>query len=52
MRTWIIGFSVLLGFLAVPAAVALDPGEMFDDPQKEERARTIGRTLRCLVCQN
>lgn len=52
MRTWIIGFSVLLGFLALPAAVALDPGEMFDDPQKEERARTIGRTLRCLVCQN
>lgn len=38
--------------LTVSAAWAIDPGEMFDDPAKEERAREIGRSLRCMVCQN
>ena len=33
-------------------AMALDASEMFDDPVKEERAREIGRKLRCMVCQN
>ena len=37
---------------AVPPASALEPGEMFDDPKLEERAREIGRRLRCVVCQN
>ncbi|HIP77388.1 MAG TPA: heme lyase CcmF/NrfE family subunit [Kiloniellaceae bacterium] len=36
---------------AVPA-LAIEPGEMFDDPAKEARAQTIGKQLRCLVCQN
>lgn len=44
--------SALLGLALSAAASALDPGEMFDDPGKEERAREIGRSLRCLVCQN
>lgn len=33
-------------------ALALDAAEMFADPEKEARARDIGRSLRCLVCQN
>lgn len=28
------------------------PSEMLRDPAQEERARAIGRELRCLVCQN
>ena len=35
-----------------PDARAIDPDEMFADPAKEERARTIGKQLRCVVCQN
>jgi cytochrome c-type biogenesis protein CcmH len=38
--------------LAAGIAHAIDPGEMFDDPAKEARAREIGRALRCMVCQN
>lgn len=33
-------------------ALAVDGNEMFADPAKEERAREIGRQLRCMVCQN
>lgn len=45
---------MLLGlFLALPStSLALDGNEMFEDPAKEQRARDIGRQLRCLVCQN
>ena len=39
-------------FTAASAAIALDPAELFDDPAKEARAREIGRSLRCMVCQN
>ncbi len=38
--------------VAVSPAAAIDPGEMFADPAQEARARDIGRSLRCLVCQN
>ncbi|QDG75986.1 cytochrome c-type biogenesis protein [Labrenzia sp. PHM005] len=38
--------------LASGAALAVDGSEMFADPTKEERAREIGRQLRCMVCQN
>jgi len=31
---------------------AVTAGEQLDDPALEARARTIGKTLRCLVCQN
>jgi len=34
------------------AAWAIRPDEMLTDPQLEARARTIGKELRCLVCQN
>lgn len=49
--------SVLLaGFVSLTlisgVALAVDGNEMFADPAKEERARAIGRQLRCMVCQN
>lgn len=47
----ILSALALAGALASPA-LALDPDEMFADPAKEQRARDIGRQLRCLVCQN
>jgi cytochrome c-type biogenesis protein CcmH len=45
----------LLAFLllASPALAAVgDPAEQLRDPAQEERARAIGRELRCMVCQN
>ncbi len=33
-------------------ALAVNPDEMLGDPQQEQRARDLGRDLRCLVCQN
>lgn len=44
--------AIVLAGLIAPPAVALDTAEMFPDPAKEARAREIGRSLRCLVCQN
>lgn len=35
-----------------PAWAVSDPGEMLPDPAQEARAQSIGRQLRCLVCQN
>ena len=47
---------LLAAFLALTltsgAVLAVDGSEMFADPAKEERAREIGRQLRCMVCQN
>ena len=43
----------LLLALAAPASGAVgDPAQQLPDPAQEERARGIGRELRCLVCQN
>jgi cytochrome c-type biogenesis protein CcmH len=43
----------LLLALAGPALAAVgDPAQQLPDPAQEERARGIGRELRCLVCQN
>ena len=43
----------LLLVLAAPAFAAVgDPAQQLPDPAQEERARGIGRELRCLVCQN
>ena len=45
--------AFLLCLLAGPALAAVsDPAEMLRDPAQEERAREIGRELRCMVCQN
>ncbi len=43
---------VCLLLVTAAPALAIDPGEMFEDPAKEARARTIGKQLRCVVCQN
>ena len=37
--------------LALPT-LAVEPSEMLPDPALEARARDIGRSLRCVVCQN
>ena len=43
----------LLLAMAGPAFGAVgDPAMQLPDPAQEERAREIGRELRCLVCQN
>ncbi len=42
---------VLLAFLALPAG-AMEPDEVLDDPVLEQRARDLGKILRCVVCQN
>ncbi len=44
--------AFILGLLLTGGAFALDASEMFDDPAKEARAREVGRSLRCMVCQN
>ena len=43
--------AVALTLLAAPAG-AVEPDEILADPALEERARTISKQLRCLVCQN
>ncbi len=38
--------------VAIPAWAITDPSEALRDPAAEARAVSIGRELRCLVCQN
>jgi len=42
----------LLALLLAFPALAVEPSEMLKDPALESRARDIGRSLRCVVCQN
>ena len=42
----------LLLWLLAGAALAVEPGEMLDDPALEARAREISAGLRCPVCRN
>lgn len=42
----------LLTFIAVPCAIAVEPGEVLSDPALEARARALSKELRCMVCQN
>src|SRR3546814_6012153 len=49
MRALLFVLSVLL--LAAPA-LAVEPGEMLDDPVLEQRARDLSAEIRCVVCQN
>ena len=48
--------ALVFALLALPAlaptAWAVEPNEMLKDPALEARARDIGRSLRCVVCQN
>ena len=47
-----IAFLLILLLAALPAAAAIEPGEMLDDPALEARARTLSKEIRCLVCQS
>jgi cytochrome c-type biogenesis protein CcmH len=48
---WALVLTLLMLVLAGPS-VAVEPSEVLKDPALEERARTIGQVLRCVVCQN
>ena len=54
MKRWWIALVVAtaLGLAGGPAVAALSADERLDDPQLEERARALGKELRCVVCQN
>lgn len=43
--------AVVLALIAAPL-FAVEPDEVLDDPVLEERARTISKDVRCVVCQN
>lgn len=49
---WSPALLLSLALLCAPAHAVVDPREMLPDPAQEQRARAIGRGLRCLVCQN
>ena len=51
MRRLALIFASLFLVFAHQAA-AVSPDEVLKDPALEARARTIGKDLRCLVCQN
>ena len=44
--------GLLLALVLTGPAGAVDPSERLADPVLEARARTLGKSLRCLVCQN
>ena len=44
--------AALVVTVAVTPALAVQPDEMLDDPQKEQRAQELGEEIRCVVCQN
>jgi cytochrome c-type biogenesis protein CcmH len=48
------GRLLLLWALLLPlhAHAVTSPADMLPDPAQEERARTLGREIRCMVCQN
>ncbi|OYQ30859.1 cytochrome C biogenesis protein CcmH [Sandarakinorhabdus cyanobacteriorum] len=46
-----VAWLLLTLILAAPAAAVM-PDEMLPDPAQEQRARTISKDLRCVVCQN
>jgi cytochrome c-type biogenesis protein CcmH len=44
---------LLLALMMPGAALATtNPADMLPDPVQEERARALGREIRCMVCQN
>jgi cytochrome c-type biogenesis protein CcmH len=50
IRRLILG--LLLALTLAGTAGAVNPDERLADPVLEARARTLGKSLRCLVCQN
>ena len=49
---WLRLFAILLLFVPVSHAIAVQPDEILADPVKEARARELSKQLRCMVCQN
>ena len=47
-RIFLIAMFLALSF----PAIAVQPDEVLQNPQLEERARALSRELRCMVCQN
>jgi cytochrome c-type biogenesis protein CcmH len=54
MKRWLTALCLGAAVVSAPLFVqaATSPEEMLDDPQLEERARELGKQLRCVVCQN
>jgi cytochrome c-type biogenesis protein CcmH len=48
--TWLL--ACLLGAAGASVQAATNPDEILADPVLEQRARVLGKELRCLVCQN
>jgi len=47
-RSWLVTLLVLASGLAI----AIDPGDAFEDPEMQARYEKISSAVRCLVCQN
>jgi cytochrome c-type biogenesis protein CcmH len=47
-----LALAIVLALSVAATAFAIGPDEMLKDPALEARARAIGQSLRCLVCQN
>ena len=52
MRRLLAALAMLLCLAATGAHAATSPDEVLADPALEQRARALGKQLRCLVCQN
>lgn len=44
--------AIMLFFLSLSSAFAVNPDEVLKDPALEARARHLSSQLRCMVCQN
>ncbi len=44
--------ALVVALLLAWPVLAVEPSEVLSDPALEARAREIGRSLRCVVCQN
>lgn len=51
MKAKLIAAAALLAASTAPA-LAVEPDEILEDPALEQRARDIGRELRCITCQS
>ncbi|MEM9726632.1 MAG: cytochrome c-type biogenesis protein [Pseudomonadota bacterium] len=49
---WLGALFALFALAMGGAALAVEPGEMLDDPALEAEARAISKELRCVVCDN
>jgi len=52
VRRLLAALAMLLCLAATGAHAATSPDEVLADPALEQRARALGKQLRCLVCQN